>query len=137
MAKKLGLEHIALSANAQSSASGPSATSLGEPSMSACRGDCVAKLFAALPTRNYRIRKPGISDPNCALWLILESILRVGSLENSFATQSEGEADVPQTSADVRVLTHNGSDITHVFVFAMNKPRQQIQIAKLSPDHPA
>src|SRR5262245_8463858 len=25
---------------------------------------------------------------NCALWLILESILRVGSLKNSFATQS-------------------------------------------------
>jgi hypothetical protein len=50
--------------------------------------DCVAKLFAALPTRNYRIREVGISNPNCALWLILESILRVGSLENSFATQS-------------------------------------------------
>src|SRR5215475_9568566 len=32
--------------------------------------------------------KPASRIRYCALWLILESILRVGSLENSFATQS-------------------------------------------------
>src|SRR5262245_34782720 len=47
-------------------------------------GRFCCKLFAALPTRNYRSREAGILNPICAPWLVLESMLRVGSLENSF-----------------------------------------------------
>ena len=39
--------------------------------------DCVAKLFAAPRTRNYRIRLSGVLNRCCALVLILESILLV------------------------------------------------------------
>jgi hypothetical protein len=41
------------------------------------RGECVAKLFAALRTRNNRIRLDGAVNQYCALAFILESILLV------------------------------------------------------------
>jgi hypothetical protein len=40
-------------------------------------GECVAKLFAALRTRNNRIRLDGAVNQYCALAFILESILLV------------------------------------------------------------
>jgi len=48
----------------------------------------VAKLFAALQTRNYRIRLSGALNRCCALAHDLESILRAPDAQNSFATQS-------------------------------------------------
>jgi hypothetical protein len=43
--------------------------------MSAYRGECVAKLFAALQERNYRIRPNSTLNRYCAPALVLESIL--------------------------------------------------------------
>jgi hypothetical protein len=41
--------------------------------------DFVAKLFATLQTRNIESKKPASRIGYCALWLISESILRVGA----------------------------------------------------------
>ena len=43
--------------------------------------DCVAKLFAALQTRNYRIRLHGVLNRCCALAYELELILRALTLK--------------------------------------------------------
>src|SRR5262245_43271955 len=43
--------------------------------------DCVATLFAALRTRNYRIRLNGVLNRCCALVHNLESILRAQALK--------------------------------------------------------
>jgi hypothetical protein len=41
------------------------------------RADCVAKLYAALRTRNNRIQSSGALNQGCALVPVLESMLRI------------------------------------------------------------
>ena len=59
------------------SGSGPSATSLGEPGMSAFGGDCVAKLDDNPSVRNNRIVAHKFLNQHRASASALESILRV------------------------------------------------------------
>jgi transcriptional regulator with XRE-family HTH domain len=56
--------------------------------LSAFGGFCSKTLCCAADAQSSNPRSRHLESEICALWLILESILRVGSLENSFATQS-------------------------------------------------
>jgi hypothetical protein len=52
------------------------------------RGECVAKLFAALRSHNNRIRLDGTLNQCCAFAFVIESILLFFSRQNSFTTHS-------------------------------------------------